>query len=337
MISFLNNLFKRANVDCWGITNKVDYSYLKNRFEVLRKNQNIAEFDEIDFEKRGDLSRNYPEVKTIISVAIPYLVAKNGENSEYTLSKYALGIDYHILLTSILERVRDGLRKRFKDNYFEIAVDMTPAFEKEIAVQAGVGFVAKNNLLYTEKYGSYIFLGEIFTNLYIPAKQKRVENRCMGCDLCKQSCPNDAISDNFIELKRCIAYLTVTKKRDFSPILLKNNLWGCDICQDVCPLNKDVALSPFEEFKKFLFDFKLVDIIFFSNRELKRKLKNSPIGWSGINVLKRNAIAIMGNSCDKAYIPFLERFLMESDNEWLKKYAKDAIKRLSECKNFQLP
>ncbi|BDU49864.1 tRNA epoxyqueuosine(34) reductase QueG [Haliovirga abyssi] len=328
----LNKILSNYNIDVYGITNITDFSYLKNIFNSKLADNHIVEFDEKDFNKRSNLNNIFPNIKSIISIAFPYNNGNIPEYKEYKISKYALRLDYHHVANNILEKIIIELKNIYPNNKFEIYVDSNPLFEKEIAKNSGIGLYGKNSLIYTKKYGSFIFLGEILTDLELAPTELSEEFNllCNKCNLCKTSCPNSAILGDFkLEATKCIAYLTTTKN-NISPELIYNNYWGCDICQDVCPMNKNISSSPIKEFKILNNLYISIEkILFMSNKKLKKFYSNTPIGWTGANTLKRNALIIIGNSNNKKYIDLLEKFIKSNNNEILLKYAKISLEKLN--------
>ncbi|MGM0509443.1 MAG: tRNA epoxyqueuosine(34) reductase QueG [Fusobacteriota bacterium] len=325
----LKNILKEYNLDTYGITNVSDFSYLKDIFKEKKSKDGFADFDEMDFQKRANLNNILPGIKSIISIAFPYKTSKDTfKNKNYNISSYAIRPDYHYTVKKILTDVINNLKNIYPNNKFDIYVDSNPLFEKEIAMKSGIGSYGKNSLLYTEKYGSYFFLAEIITDLFIDGNDYAFSENCINCNKCVDECPNGAILDGKLNAKKCIAYLTNTKK-DIDPKKVYDNLWGCDICQDVCPQNQNISYSKIKYFEPIEDIFlPLEEIIFKSNNKIRKYYNKSAIGWTGPNILKRNAIIIMGNSLDKKYIPFLKKFITTSNNDMLVSYAQKSLDNL---------
>ena len=326
----LEKILLKYKIDTFGVTNTTDFSYLEKIFFDKKDKGYFANFDEHDFQKRANLDNILPNIKSIISIAFPYDTQEKINNSyNYNISKYAIRKDYHLTVKKILNDIIYDLKNIFPNNKFEIFVDSNPLFEKEIAQKSGLGFYGKNSLLYTKKYGSFIFLGEIITDLFISGKNEKFITNCNTCTICADACPNNAIHDGILDASNCIAYLTTTKE-NITSSKIYNNFWGCDICQDVCPLNIKKEKSPLNNFSVIHNIFlPLEDIIFMSNKKLQAYYRESAIGWTGPNILKRNAIILMGNSSEKKYIPFLENFIKLTTNDMLFNYAQKSLKQLN--------
>jgi len=261
--------------------------YLLDRIE---KNL-INEFEEQDIEKRVNPFLLFQEGKTIISIAFPYNFNANCEK-EYKFSKYTLGYDYHKVVKAYLDKICIFIEELGgKALPF---VDSNPLPERYIAYLSGVGFIGKNNTLITKEYGSYVFLGEIITDLAIE-EDKPLQIECGQCDLCLKECPTNAIIKHRDKNNSniCLSYITQKKHVEDKWLnKLENRIFGCDTCQDVCPYNKTVLKSNFEEFKpqNYMESFDLQDLIFLNNKDFKEKFVKHSCGWRGKNIIIRNAL-----------------------------------------------
>lgn len=179
--------------------------------------------------------------KTVIMCAFPYKIK---EEKPQLISRYAAVPDYHGIVGEYLSRAAAALKQEFLQNTFEYFTDNSPIPEVYTAAKAGLGVRGDNGLLITERYGSWVFLGEIVTDLEIECADNYSE--CIHCGRCKHACPKEKYN------VACLSAVS-QKKRDLEPIeqvALKENsiLWGCDICAEVCPMNADVKTAPLPEF-----------------------------------------------------------------------------------------
>ncbi|MDP4144417.1 MAG: tRNA epoxyqueuosine(34) reductase QueG [Bacillota bacterium] len=259
------------------------------------------EFEEKDSEKRVNPKELMNNGRTIISIAFPYLYIINNYNQIY-FSKYTYGNDYHKVVAQYLEKVCHFINELGGEAmYF---VDSNPLPERYIAWKSGIGFIGKNNMLITEKYGSYVFLGEIITNLELEADEQ-IENKCGECEICIKACPSKAIKqrkENDIGYVNnsnvCLSY--ITQKKDIEDLWFdkfKGRMFGCDTCQDVCPYNKKAQFSSIEEFKPKLFaqQVQLEELLKIDNKTFIEKYKQLSCGWRGKNILQRNAFINAAN------------------------------------------
>lgn len=258
------------------------------------------EFEEEDIEKRINPRWYMEEGKTIISIAFPYLWVEN--NIDNGFSKYTKGLDYHRVVKSYLDKICIFINE-LGGNAISF-VDSNTLPERYIAYLAGIGFIGKNNMIITKKYGSYVFLGEIITDLNLADKDLREFNdikrykECGECTNCFKECPTKSINKKKINPNICSSY--ITQKKDLTEkeiVLLKGKIFGCDICQNICPYNSEVNFSKIEEFKPLDFmcnnDSELYAEM--NNKFFKENISKTSCGWRGKNVIKRNAIIKLRN------------------------------------------
>lgn len=208
--------------------------------------------------------------KTIIICAFPYKVK---DAAPKHLSRYAAVKDYHIVCGNILEELCRKLRQEYKENEFEWFCDNSPIPEVFAAATAGVGVKGDNGLLITKNYGSFVFLGEIVTDLDIECKNQYSE--CVHCKKCQKECPVSLKKEN------CLSDISQKKKLTEQELeILKQNkiLWGCDTCQNVCPMNKNAQNTD-------IFDF--IDE-YRDEYVIGENTTNRPYTWRGEGVIKRN-------------------------------------------------
>ncbi len=246
---------------------------------------NILDFAFIDFKKLQLFDVKSKEripkgAKTAIACIFPYYSkeALNGNISAYSAVK-----DYHIIVKEKLNAVCLQLSAIYAGEQFEAFVDASPVNEVDMCLKAGLGVLGKQALLLSEKYGSFIFIGEIITTLQVKTRLEEVK-KCTGCNLCIKNCPGGAISESGVNTKRCASYLT-QKKGELMPeeigIIKKAGLiWGCDMCQLVCPYNKGVRQVHNE------FSEGIVNKI--ERQTVQGIYKSRAFGFKGLKILLRN-------------------------------------------------
>ncbi len=294
----LINLFESLNIFHYGFTPCRKFFELKSYFESKVKNSHLTEFEEKDVEKRINPFLYFENGKTIISIAIPYL--HNNENYKKDISKYTQGMDYHFVVSDYLNKVCNFIKEfGYNCKYF---CDTNNLPERYIAYLSGVGHIGRNSLLYTKKYGSYVFLGEIITNVvlceekpnsYYEEKFREISEfrKCGKCYSCIKNCPNNVlIEKNF---NKCVSNLTQQKHLNSEEMKnLNEMIFGCDVCQDSCPKNKVIDYAFDERFKiqEFLKDVDDKTIINMDNKYFKENFKKLSCSWRGKNLLKRNVM-----------------------------------------------
>lgn len=225
-------------------------------------------------------SRIPENAQTVMSVLFPYYLGEEYyENSN--VSRYAVSADYHIITKKITDEILLRLREAYPENVFEAFVDNSPFPEVACAVKAGLGCRGLNGLFITEKYGSWVFLGEIVTDKYFkPYDGER--KKCLSCGVCVRECPTGALSDGRVNSEKCLSFLS-QKKGELSPEVAEkmakyNCVWGCDICQRGCPMNIKAETTPIREF----FDTAEPTV------ESGVNVEGRAFAWRGSKVIERN-------------------------------------------------
>ena len=162
-----------------------------------------------------------------IVFAVPYLTKHSSTN----ISTYAIPRDYHLFFKSLFNDITSALKQKFESSRFECFSDNSPIDERHAAALCGLGMMGDNGLLITEKYSSYVFLGEIITDYKINTKPCEIKH-CLKCGKCKLACPMSVTVE-------CLSALTQKKgeltENEEQFIKKYGTAWGCDICQEVCP------------------------------------------------------------------------------------------------------
>ncbi len=237
------------------------------------------------FEKRINPELVLPNAKSIISVALNYFKnIPHAQKDEGKISIYALGIDYHIVLKSKLEKLHQFVLDLVPEANAKIYVDTGPVMEKVWATKAGIGWIGKNSNLITKEFGSWVFLGEIITDIELEYDEPMADF-CGKCTRCITACPTEAIVEPYVvDSNKCISYWTIEYKGDEFPKDLarkfNNLIFGCDICQEVCPWNlKFQKETEVEEFKPFSYNLnpKLSELSKLTEEQFKSNYKLSPI------------------------------------------------------------
>ena len=164
--------------------------------------------------------------------------APNGETAK--LARFARGLDYHDVVREKAQRLWDSVVKASPNSKAKICVDTSPILEKALARRAGIGWIGKHTVLVNEKFGSWLALGEIITDLLLKPDSPAAD-RCGDCRLCVDSCPAGAlVSPRELDSRRCISYLTIEaggmgRAKEAKDVC--GWRYGCDLCQEACPYN----------------------------------------------------------------------------------------------------
>ena len=257
---------------------------------------------ETNMAERANPALLLPGVQTIISAAISYNYPIEYRKGFPQISRYALIEDYHRVVRTKLEELLAAIQQIVGEPLAAfIAVDSSPLLEKNWAEVAGIGKTGKNTLLKVPSAGSYIFLGEILVDREIHSTPLTLPNYCGSCQACLENCPTGAlIAPGKIDASKCISYLTIELKRDFTPDeanMIGNWLIGCDLCQDVCPYNQQASIAANAAFTihQELLNLSTKDILNLTKSSFRKLFYGTPIFRIGLRRLKRNARAVKEN------------------------------------------
>lgn len=250
--------------------------------------------------KRVEIRTLMPEAQSVICVALNYYTPdQRPEGKEYAkISRYGWGRDYHKLMHKKLKAFTNWLSGQGEGIQARYYADTGPVPDKVWAERAGIGWIAKNGNVITREYGSWVFLGEIVTNLVLTPDVPHTQH-CGNCTRCLDACPTGAIAKPFVvDANRCIAYHTIENRSPELPDFIKPNLkgWvaGCDICQDVCPWNQRFAqTTDVAEFQPYPENVapKLTELAEISAQEWNQRFRASALRRIKPEMLRRNAQA----------------------------------------------
>ncbi|WP_336637066.1 tRNA epoxyqueuosine(34) reductase QueG [Lysinibacillus fusiformis] len=310
-------------VDKIGFTTAAPFTELKNR---LRRQQELgyqSGFEESDIEKRTEPLQLLNEAESIVSIAVAYPsrmqnapIGKKGARRGI-FCRASWGVDYHTAIRERLKLLSAWLEERVEGVRIESMVDTGALVDRAVAERAGIGWSGKNCSIITPEFGSYVYLGELITNIPF-SPDKPMEDECGECRLCLDVCPTGAlIQGGQLDAQRCIAFLTQTKGTlpDEFRSHIGNRLYGCDTCQTVCPKNKGKINWIHEEFMPDpeLAKPLLTPLLTISNREFKEKFGHVSGSWRGKKPIQRNAILALAHFKEEAAIPDLINLLKNDD------------------------
>jgi epoxyqueuosine reductase len=269
-------------------------------------------------ERRTDPRTLWPEVKSIVMLGLNYGPESNplailGQRERGAISVYAQGDDYHDVIKSRLKTVARWLVAT-AGGEVKVFVDTAAVMEKPLAASAGLGWQGKHTNLVSRDYGSWLFLGAIFTTLDLAADDAEIDH-CGTCRACLDICPTAAFPAPYrLDARRCISYLTIEHKgpiaRELRP-LMGNRIYGCDDCLAVCPWNKfaqaghEAKLSARETLRAP----KLAELARLDDAAFGALFAKSPVKRTGRDRFVRNVLIAVGNSGDAALAAEAERRL----------------------------
>ena len=228
-----------------GFTTADDFAYLEKSLRLAVEEGRNSGFEHKNIEERIHPKLSLSSAKTIISIAVayPHKLKQQPQKTAYKRGKFtpnSWGLDYHYVLQDKLNRLAAGIEEMTQDFEYKGMVDTGALVDTAVAQRAGIGFIGKNGLVISKEYGSYMFLGELITNLEIEPDQP-VDYGCGDCRRCLDACPTSClIGDGSMNAKRCLSFQTQDKGMmdlEFRK-KIKTVIYGCDICQISCPYNK---------------------------------------------------------------------------------------------------
>ncbi len=294
----------RLGFSAIGFSLPVPQSLAIERYKAMidEKRHGEMTYMELRIDERAMPDLLLPGLKTVISAAVSYNHPLQNSSGKPDISKYALIDDYHTVVRKKLEELLVFLKSLLGEELnATISVDSSPVLEKTWAEHSGIGKTGKNTLLILPSAGSYVFLGEILIDKEIIDKKPPLPNLCGSCSNCIDSCPTGAlIESGRLDASRCISYLTIELKREFSAeesSMIGNHLFGCDHCQEVCPHNKHVSITADRSFKvrPNLLNISTETILNLTKSSFRNLFYGTPIFRLGLKRLKRNAQAVSEN------------------------------------------
>lgn len=258
--------------------------------------------------KRSRPEELVPGTCRVLSLRMDYLPnAADAEdvladpNAAY-ISRYTLGRDYHKLIRKRLAKLAKRIEAHLGGGKYRAFVDSAPVLERAIAERAGMGWIAKNTMLINSDAGSWFFLGEIYTDLPLPADKPQEDKHCGSCRACLDVCPTNAFTGPFeLDARRCISYLTIEHKGSIDPELrplMGNRVFGCDDCQLVCPWNKFAEISAEADFqpRHKLDATSLLTLFLWDEATWEQSTEGSAIRRIGYERWLRNLAVGLGNA-----------------------------------------
>ena len=266
--------------------------------------------------RRTDPTALWRDVRSVIMLGVNYGPDEDprailAQRSRGAISVYARGDDYHDLIKRNLKALARWLIARAGGDV-KVFVDTAAVMEKPLAEAAGLGWQGKHTNLVSREFGSWLFLGAIYTTLDLPADAPE-QDHCGSCRACLDSCPTAAFPAPYrLDARRCISYLTIENKgpipREFRKAI-GNRIYGCDDCLAACPWNKfaqegrEAKLAAREALRAP----PLRELAALDDAAFRTLFTKSPIKRVGRDRFMRNVLIAIGNSGDTTLIRVVER------------------------------
>jgi len=296
--------------------------------------------DRLDW--RADPRLLWPEVRSIIMLGLNY----GGDHdpgaipapaSSGAISVHARGRDYHDVVKKRLKALA-GFLVRSAPCEVKVFVDTAPVMEKPLAAAAALGWQGKHTNLVSRRFGSWLFLGAIYTTLELPCDQAG-RDHCGSCRACLDACPTAAFpAPRQLDARRCISYLTIENKgpipRQFRKAI-GNRIYGCDACLAACPWNKfgcegrEAALAPREALRAP----PLAELALLDDAGFRALFAGSPVKRIGHARFLRNVAIAIGNSGEAALVAVV-RHLIDNENSLVRGAAVWALAQICPGEEF---
>ncbi|WP_139995414.1 tRNA epoxyqueuosine(34) reductase QueG [Kurthia sp. Dielmo] len=335
----LRDFAASIGVDKIGFTTAAPFVDLKHLLKQQQELNYQSGFEEENIELRTEPTLLLEEAASIIAIAVAYPsrmenapTGKKGARRGI-FCRASWGTDYHTVLREKLKEIEGFLVERVPGIKFRSMVDTGELVDRAVAERAGIGWSGKNCSIITPEFGSYVYLGEMITNIPF-APDEAIEDQCGECTLCIDVCPTGAIvQGGQLDSNRCVAFQTQTK--GFLPDEFRekigNRIYGCDTCQTVCPKNKGkknwlhAAFEPEPELAKPL----LAPLLSMTNKEFKSQFGHMSGSWRGKKPIQRNAIIALVHFKEEDAMPQLIELLTKDERPMIRGTAAWAIGKIA--------
>lgn len=329
---------KEIGIDKIGFTTAESFDYLKSSLECQKRMGRTTGFEHQVLEERLYPEKIFNQPKSIIAIALAYPSRQKNpfpqerENRRGQFARASWGKDYHFILRDKMTQLIDFIKSRVETATFKPMVDTGELIDVVTAQRAGLGFIGKNGLLITKEFGSYVYLGEIITDIAFEPDEP-LENGCGECTRCITACPPKALmGDGCLNGVQCLSYQTQTK--GYMPESFRKKIthviYGCDICQMVCPYNKGIDFHFHEEMEPEpnAVQPSLKSLLSISNKDFNDRFGDMAGAWRGKKPLQRNAIIALANYRDQTALPQLLEVLEKDSRPVIRGTAAWAISQI---------
>jgi epoxyqueuosine reductase len=288
-------------------------------------------------DRRRDPLTLWPDVRSIVMLGLNYGPGEDplailNKRDRGGISVYARNRDYHDLFKKKLKQLARWIAETYGAGV-KVFVDTAPVMEKPLAAAAGLGWQGKHTNLVSRDFGSWLFLGSVFTTLELSPDRPEGDH-CGGCRRCLDACPTKAFPAPYqLDARHCISYLTIEQKGHIPAEFrqaIGNRIYGCDDCLSVCPWNKfaqqtsEIAFHPRAE----LTAPKLIALAALDDAAFRALFSGSPVKRLGRDRFIRNVLLALGNAGDASALPVI-RERLEDASPLVRAMAVWALRRLS--------
>jgi epoxyqueuosine reductase len=342
--SALTREARALGFDCVGVTDPDAIADAGRHFHEFLDSGAHGDMDWLAAspDRRTDPRVLWPGVRSVIMLGVNYGPDENpldilAQRTRGAISVYAQGDDYHDLIKKRLKGLARWLVAATGAEV-KVFVDTAAVMEKPLAQAAGLGWQGKHTNLVSREFGSWLFLGAIFTASDLPRDTADTDH-CGSCQACLDICPTAAFPAPYrLDARRCISYLTIESKaaipREFRKAI-GNRIYGCDDCLAVCPWNK-FAQTGHESKLAARDDLRapeLAELARLDDAGFRARFTKSPVKRIGRDRFIRNVLIAIGNSSDRALAPEAHR-LLDDPSPLVRGAAVWALSQLMTAETF---
>jgi epoxyqueuosine reductase len=330
--------------DCIGVTSPDAIGKAGIHFREFLEAGSHGDMDWLaqNLEQRMHPRALWPGVRSIVMLGFNYgpdedpLLAL-AKRTRGTISAYAQGDDYHDVIKKRLKTLARWLHATTGDEV-KVFIDTAAVMEKPLAQAAGLGWQGKHTNLVSREFGSWLFLGAIFSAFDLPRDEPDIDH-CGTCTACQEICPTAAFPAPYkLDARRCISYLTIENKgpipREFRKAI-GNRIYGCDDCLAVCPWNKFAQVGREAKLaaRAELREPSLAELVRLDDAAFRALFSKSPVKRIGRDRFVRNVLIAIGNSGDAALAVEAER-LLDDESALVRGAAVWALSQLRTTEEF---
>ncbi|SEO60000.1 epoxyqueuosine reductase [Amphibacillus marinus] len=335
---------KQIGIDKIGFAAANPFAEMKARLQMQQEDGFQSGFEKGTLEERTNPALHLEDAESIIAIAVAYpsrmrdrpLNKKGQRRGNFCRASW--GHDYHDVLNSRLELLTAFIAERVPGFRSRSMVDTGELSDRAVAERAGIGWSGKNSFIITPEFGSYVYLGEMITNVPFPSDQP-LDDQCGDCTMCLDNCPTGAlVAPGRLNAQNCIAFVTQTKGflADEYRSKIGNQLYGFDTCQLVCPKNKgiDVHHHPELEPDPELVKPELIPLLSISNKEFKERFGKMSGSWRGKKPIQRNAILALAHYREQTAVDELIRLMRDDPRPVIRGTAAWAIGKIGRYDSY---
>jgi epoxyqueuosine reductase len=330
--------------DCVGVTAPDAIAEISGHFREFLAAGAHGDMDWLarEPERRMDPRSLWADVRSVIMLGVNYgpdddPLAILKYPTRGAISVYAQGDDYHDLIKKRLKTLA-GWLVTTTGCEVKVFVDTAAVMEKPLAQAAGLGWQGKHTNLVSRPFGSWLFLGAIYTTLDLPPDHAEADH-CGTCRACLDICPTAAFPAPYkLDARRCISYLTIENKGPIPHEFRKaigNRIYGCDDCLAICPWNKfaqtgrEGRLAAREELRAPA----LAELARLNDPAFRAYFSKSPVKRIGRDRFVRNVLTAIGNSAERSLVELAEQ-LLGDESPLVRGAAVWALSQLTEQEQF---